>query len=179
MSRTAKVPVKIPEKAKVTIDATKVLVEGPKGKIQMSLPRNIKVEQKDGIVMVSRLSQDKQTRANHGTVRAHLVNMIEGTINGHKRELEIQGIGFRAALQGKKVMFNLGLSHPVEFEIPAGIDIKVPSQTSIMIEGIDNILVGQVAAKLRSIKKVEPYKGKGIRYLGENVRRKQGKSVAK
>lgn len=179
MSRIAKIPIQIPDKIKVKIETTKILMEGPRGKLELTVPHGIKVEQKDKTLGVARLNNDKQARANHGTVRAHLANMIEGLMNGHKRELEIQGIGFRAALQGKKIVFNLGFSHPVEYMIPNNIDIKVPTQTSILIEGADNTLVGQVAASIRAIKKVEPYKGKGIRYIGENVRRKQGKSVAK
>jgi len=179
MSRIAKVPIQIPDQVKVTVNAGKVSMEGPKGKLELMLPSHIELVQKDKTLNVNRHSNEKQARANHGTVRAHLANMIKGLMNGHQRELEIQGIGFRATLQGKKIVFNMGLSHPVEFEIPAGINIKVPTQTSILIEGTDNILVGQTAASIRSIKKVEPYKGKGIRYVGENVRRKQGKSVAK
>jgi large subunit ribosomal protein L6 len=179
MSRIAKIPIQIPDKIKVTIAAGKVQMEGPKGKLEMAVPANIQIVQQDKTLSVNRTGNDKQSRANHGTMRAILANMIEGLMNGHTRELEIQGIGFRAALQGKKIVFNLGLSHPVEFEIPAGVNIKVPTQTSILIEGADNILVGQTAASIRAIKEVEPYKGKGIRYVGENVRRKQGKSVAK
>jgi len=179
MSRTAKIPIVIPEKVKVTIEATKILIEGPKGKLERKVPHNIKIDQKDNALTVDRLNNEKQTRANHGTIRALIANMIEGVVNGHKKELEIQGIGFRAAVQGKKVVFNVGFSHPVEFDIPEDVDIKLPTQTSITVEGMDNIRVGQIAARIRLIKKVEPYKGKGIRYVGENVRRKQGKSVTK
>ncbi|HSA31416.1 MAG TPA: 50S ribosomal protein L6 [Candidatus Omnitrophota bacterium] len=179
MSRVGKIPVKVPKNVKVSIQNNTVLMEGAKGKITLDLPYGIKVEQKDDELMVARLSDVKQARANHGTVRAHLKNMIAGVLEGHKKELEIQGVGFRAQMQGKKVVFNLGFSHPVEFEQPEGVKISVPSQTSIIIEGVDKAAVGQVAAKIRDIKPPEPYKGKGIRYIGEKVRRKQGKSVGK
>ncbi len=179
MSRVGKIPVKVPKNAKVSIQGNEILVEGAKGKIKLDIPYGIKVEQKGEELTISRLSDVKQARANHGTVRANLQNMIDGVLEGHKKELEIQGVGFRAAMQGKKVVFNLGFSHPVEFEQPEGVKISVPSQTSIIIEGIDKALVGQVAAKIRDIKPPEPYKGKGIRYIGEKVRRKQGKSVGK
>ena len=179
MSRIGKNPVTLPKEIKVAVADRTVNMEGPKGKLNLTVPFGIKVESKDGQLIVNRAVDNKQNRANHGTVRAHLSNMVEGLINGHKKELDIQGIGFRAQLQGKKIVFNLGFSHPVEYEVPADVKVAVPSQTSIIIEGIDKEKVGQVAAKIRSLKPVEPYKGKGIRYVGEVVRRKQGKSVTK
>ncbi len=179
MSRVGKIPIKVPKTIKVLIQNSTVLVEGVKGKISLNIPYGIKVEQKDDELEIIRLTDVKQARANHGTVRANLQNMIEGVSEGHKKELEIQGVGFRAQMQGKKVIFSLGFSHPVEFEQPEGVKISVPSQTSIIIEGIDKAVVGQVAAKIRGFKPPEPYKGKGIRYSGEKVRRKQGKSVGK
>lgn len=179
MSRIGKIPVAVPKEVKVNIDATKVHVEGPKGKLDLQIPQNIKVELKDSNLLVTRQSETKQTRSTHGTIRALLVNMVTGVTKGHKKDLEIQGLGFRAQLQGKKIVFNLGLSHPVEFEVPGTVKVAVPTQTSITIEGADNLAVGQVAASIRAIKPVEPYKGKGIRYVGEFVRRKQGKSVTK
>lgn len=179
MSRIGKVPVSVPKDAKVTISNSTVLVEGNKGKLSLDIPQGIKLESMTDKIIVSRLSDIKQTRANHGTVRANLRNMIIGVTSGHKKELEIQGVGFRAQLQGKKVVLSLGLSHPVEFDSPEGIKITVPTLTSIIIEGIDKASVGQVAAKIRDLKPPEPYKGKGIRYVGEVVRRKQGKSVTK
>ena len=179
MSRIAKIPIEIPDQVKVILEDRWVRVEGSKGKLELPIPQGIQIEKNENSLLVNRVNNEKQVKANHGTVRALLAKMIEGLTNGHKRELEIQGIGFRALLQGKKIIFNVGLSHPVEFDIPEGVDIKVPTQTSITVEGIDNVQVGQVAARIRAIKPVEPYKGKGIRYVGENVRRKQGKSVAK
>ena len=154
-------------------------MEGPKGKIDLKLPWGIKVEFKDQLLNVNRGDDTKQSRANHGTTRAHLVNMVDGVTKGHKRELEIQGIGFRAQIQGKKIVFNFGFSHPVEYDIPADLKISAPTQTSIIVEGVDLGRVSQAAAQLKAFKPVEPYKGKGVRYLGEAVRRKQGKSVTK
>ncbi len=179
MSRLGKVPLVLPKEIKATVQASSVLLEGPKGKMTLDIPYGIKVELNDGVLTVTRGSDTKQNRANHGTVRAHLKNMVTGLIKGHKKELEIQGVGFRAQLQGKKISFTLGFSHPVEFEIPQGITAQVPSQTSIIIEGVDRGLVGRIASEIRAIKPPEPYKGKGIRYINEKVRRKQGKSVTK
>jgi large subunit ribosomal protein L6 len=179
MSKIGKIAVIVPKGVKVDINPSNVHVEGPKGKLDLPLPHGIKVECKDDRLMVTRTSDLKQDRANHGTIRAHLFNMVTGVTEGHKRDLELQGIGFRAQLQGKKIVFTLGLSHPVEFEVPDGIKVAVPSQTSVLIEGPDNFMVGQTAARIRALKPAEPYKGKGIRYVGEVVRRKQGKSVTK
>lgn len=179
MSRIGKNPIGLSKNVKVNIDQGCVRVEGPKGKLEINIPQGINVELKDEQLTVTRVSDEKQNRSNHGTIRARLANMIIGVEEGHKKDLEIQGIGFRAQLQGKKIIFNLGFSHPVEFEVPEGLKATVPNQTSITLEGPDNVLLGQVAAKIRDLKKVEPYKGKGIRYVGENVRRKLGKSAVK
>ena len=179
MSRIGKIPVIVPKDAKVILDKGSVRVEGPKGKLSLNLPPGIAIEQKDGRLLVSRGSDAKQNRANQGTVRALLVNMVNGVTKGHKKELEIQGVGFRGAVQGTKLTLNLGFSHPVEFAIPAGVKVLMPKPTEIVVEGIDNALVGYVAANIRGFKIPEPYKGKGIRYVGELVRRKQGKSVTK
>ncbi len=179
MSRTGKVPIDVPSGVKINAETGKVSVEGPKGKLELGIPHGINVEFKDEKLTVTRVSDAKQNRSNHGTIRARLSNMIVGVTEGHKKELEIQGIGFRAQLQGKKISFSLGFSHPVEFEIPDCVTATVPNQTSITIEGADNVSVGLISAKIRDLKPVEPYKGKGIRYVGEIVRRKQGKSAAK
>jgi len=179
MSRIGKIPVIVPKDAKVALDKGSVRVEGPKGKLSLNLPLGISLEQKDGKILVSRNSDSKQNRANQGTIRALIVNMVNGVTKGHKKELEIQGVGFRAAVQGTKLTLNLGFSHPIEFVIPAGVKVVAPKPTEITIEGIDNALVGYVAANIRGFKVPEPYKGKGIRYVGELVRRKQGKSVTK
>ena len=179
MSRIGKIPVSIPKEVKVNVSSDNVHVEGPKGKLDIKLPLGIKVEFKDQLLKIDRTSHTKQDRANHGTVRSHLVNMVVGVTQGHKRELEIQGIGLRAQLQGKKVVFNFGFSHPVEFEVPSEVKISVPTQTNLIVEGADIAKVTHVASQLRRLKPVEPYKGKGVRYTGEIVRRKQGKSVTK
>lgn len=179
MSRVGKVPVTIPKDVKLSMSASEIQVEGARGKLAVVIPQGIKVGQDADKVTFDRLSNTKQGRANHGTVRALLANMITGVTKGHRKELEIQGLGFRANLQGQRIVFSLGFSHPVEFEVPNDVKIQVPTQTSIIIEGADKMRVGQVAAKIRSLKPVEPYKGKGIRYVGEIVRRKQGKSVTK
>ena len=179
MSRIGKIPVSVPKEIKVAITAGNVQLQGPKGKLELNIPHGIRVEQKDNQLLVQRDVDTKQGRANHGTVRAHLVNMMDGLVKGHKKEVEIQGLGFRAQLKGTQIVFNLGLSHPVEFDVPANVKVAVPTQTSIIVEGADIQAVGQLAAKIRALKPVEPYKGKGIRYVGEIVRRKQGKSVTK
>ena len=137
------------------------------------------MEQKDPTLVVDRLNNTKQSRSNHGTIRVHLVNMIEGVTKGHKKELEIQGVGFRAQIKGDALLLNLGFSHPVEYKFPKEIKVSAPQPTQVVVEGIDKTLVGRVAANIRDIKPPEPYKGKGIRYLGEAIRRKQGKSVTK
>ena len=179
MSRIGKIPVAVPKEVKVGIDKSAVTLEGGKGKLNLPIPDGIKVEHKEGQLLVTRTNDVKQTRATHGTIRALLVNMVEGVTKGHKKELEIQGVGFRAALQGTKLTLNLGLSHPVEYEVSKEVKMTVNQQTGIVIEGTDKAIVGEVAAEIRRIKPPEPYKGKGIRYSGEYVRRKQGKSVTK
>ena len=179
MSRIGKIPVIVPKDVKINVKDSLVHLEGTKGKLDLSVQHGISVEVANDRLLVNRNSNTKQSRANHGTIRARLANMITGVTKGHKKELEIQGIGFRAQLQGSKIVFVLGFSHPVEFEIPKDVKVMVPTQTSIIIEGADKEKVGQIAASIRNLKPVEPYKGKGIRYLGEAVRRKQGKSVTK
>jgi len=179
MSRIGKIPINIPKGLKVSLQETRIALEGPKGKLQLDLPQGIRLEQKEGQLFVQRLSNAKQHRANHGTVHRLIENMMTGVIQGHKKELEIQGVGFRAQMQGKKLSINLGFSHPVEFEPPQGVTVTLSKPTSITVEGVDRAAVGQTAARIRQYKPPEPYKGKGIRYVGEVVRRKQGKSVIK
>jgi len=179
MSRLGKVPIVIPKDVKVTLAGKLLTVEGKKGKLSINIPNGIDVKQEGQQLSIQRLSDVKQCRANHGTVWSNIQNLITGVTEGHKKEMEILGVGLRAQLQGSKMIFNLGFSHPVEFAVPKELKVSVPTQTSIIVEGIDKVLVGQVAAKIRALKKPEPYKGKGIRYVGEKVRRKQGKSVTK
>jgi len=179
MSRIGKSPVSVPKEVKVKIDPSQISLEGPKGKLTLDIPHGITVEHVENKLVVNRVSNVKQNRANHGTIRSCLSNMVVGVTAGHKKDLEIQGIGFRAQLEGKKIVFGLGFSHPVEYQIPGDVKVSLPNPTSVVIEGPDNARVGQEAAKIRALKPVEPYKGKGIRYVGEIVRRKQGKSVSK
>lgn len=179
MSRIGNNPVSVPKEVKIKLDPGVILLEGPNGKLSMNIPHGIKIEHAEDQLVVNRASNAKQNRANHGTIRRCLSNMVVGVTKGHKKDLEIQGIGFRAQVDGKKIVLGLGFSHPVEFAIPADVKISLPNQTSISVEGADKARVGQVASKIRSLKPVEPYKGKGIRYVGEIVRRKQGKSVSK
>ena len=169
----------MPKEVKATITESVVTLEGPKGKLSLDLPYGIKVEQKENQLVINRLNDAKQSRANHGTIRARLAQIITGVTKGHKKSLEIQGVGYRAQLKGKTVEFNLGLSHSVQFPVPEGVTVTIPQPTEIHLEGVDNVFVGQIAAKMRALKRPEPYKGKGIRYSGEVVRRKQGKSITK
>lgn len=179
MSRLAKIPVDMPKNVKVSFDKINVNVEGPKGKLSMVLPLDVALEQKDDRLFVNRLSDTKQARSNHGTTKRLIDNMCAGVSSGHKRDLEIQGVGFRAAMQGNKLILNVGFSHPVEYEIPKDVKVTSAKPTEISVEGVDKSLVGLVAAKIRGFKPPEPYKGKGIRYAGEIVKRKQGKQVTK
>lgn len=179
MSRIGKNPITILEKVKVNIADSLVTVEGPKGKLEQSIPFGIKVEVKDNLVSVTRLNETKQSKSNHGTIRALIFNMIKGVVEGYQKELEIQGVGFRAQTQGKFLNLQLGFTHPVNFPVPDDIKVSTPKPTHIIIQGIDKFKVGEVSANIRKIFPPEPYKGKGIRYVGEYVRRKQGKAVTK
>jgi large subunit ribosomal protein L6 len=179
MSRIGKIPLEIPNSVKVAINGKNVNVEGPKGKLSHHLPEGVSVEQKDNKIVVTRQRNDKQSASNHGTVRALIRNMMIGVSEGHKKNLEVQGVGFRVAVQGEKLVMNVGFSHQIEYVIPKSVKLTSAKPTEISIEGTDKQTVGQVAAEIRSKKPPEPYKGKGIRYAGEVVKRKQGKSVTK
>ncbi len=179
MSRIGKIPIKVPKIVKYSFNNGAALLEGPKGKLSMNLPLGISVEQKEDQLLVKRSSHTKQNKANHGTTRALLVNIINGITQGHKKELSIQGVGFKAQMQGSNLVLNVGLSHPVSYPIPQEVKISVPNPNSIIVESIDKAMVGLVASQIRGVKPPEPYKGKGIRYIDEVVRRKQGKSVTK
>jgi len=178
MSRIGIKEISVPEKVEVKVgDKSDLTVDGPKGKLEWKLPEGIGIEQNDGTVSVTRDSEAREVRALHGTSRALLANMIEGVSNGFTKELEIQGVGFRAAVKGKELDLSLGFSHPVLHPIPDELTVTVEENTKIKVEGIDKQLVGQFAADVRSYYPPEPYKGKGVRYSDEYVRRKQGKSV--
>ena len=177
MSRIGKQPIAIPPKVKVEVKGQKVSVEGPKGKLQFDLPRHTSLKVEGGNVLVSRQGDDAQARALHGLSRALVNNMVKGVSEGFVKKLEIQGVGFKAAVQGKTVNMTLGYSHPINYPIPDQIKVVVEENTKITIEGPDKQVVGQVASELRSFYPPEPYKGKGVRYVGEHVTRKEGKTV--
>jgi large subunit ribosomal protein L6 len=178
MSRIGKQPVKVPSGVKVSIKDSALNIEGPKGKLDLILPFGTKAEAVGSEIIVKRISDIKDHRMKHGLARALINNMVKGVTAGFSKDLEIQGVGFKAQLNGKKLVLNLGFSHPVEFDIPDGITILVPKPTQITVQGIDKQLVGEVSAKIRAFYKPEPYKGKGIRYANEYVRKKAGKTVA-
>ncbi len=177
MSRIGKQPIVIPPKVKVEVSGQKVLVEGPKGKLDWELPRRTSLKVQDGKILVARVGDDAQTKALHGLSRALVNNMVKGVSEGFVKKLEIQGVGFKAAVQGNVVNLNLGYSHPINYPIPNQIKVTVEENTKLTVEGPDKRVVGQVAAELRSFYPPEPYKGKGVRYLGEHVQRKEGKTV--
>ncbi|GAA5482372.1 50S ribosomal protein L6 [Haloferula sargassicola] len=179
MSRVGLKPISLPEKVKVSVSGETVQVEGPKGKLDFSLPKGIKVKEEDGAIVVSRATEQREHRALHGTVRSIVNNMITGVSQGFVKELEIQGVGMRAAVKGQDLDLSLGKSHPILHPIPSDLTVSVNENTKIKVEGIDKQKVGQFAAEVRSYYPPEPYKGKGVRYAGERVRRKEGKSVGK
>jgi large subunit ribosomal protein L6 len=177
MSRIGKQPIAIPSTVKVEVKGQKIFVEGPKGKLDWELPRRTSLKVQDGKIIVSRDGDDAQARALHGLSRALVNNMVNGVAEGFVKKLEIQGVGFKAAVQGRIVNLNLGYSHPINYQIPEQIKVTVEENTKLTIEGPDKKVVGQVAAELRSFYPPEPYKGKGVRYVGEHVQRKEGKTV--
>ena len=177
MSRIGKQPIAIPPKVKVEVKGQKIFDEGPKGRLDWELPRRTSLKVLDGKIVVSRAGEDAQAKALHGLSRALVNNMVRGVTEGFVKKLEIQGVGFKAAVQGKNVNLVLGFSHPINYAIPEQIKVTVEENTKLTIEGPDRRLVGQVAAELRSFYPPEPYKGKGVRYVGEHVQRKEGKTV--
>ncbi len=177
MSRIGKLPVVVPPKVKVEIKGQNVFVEGPRGKLDFELPRRMSIKLDGGNVIVSRDGDDAEAKALHGLSRALVNNMVKGVSDGFVKKLEIQGVGFKAAVQGKMINLVLGYSHPVNYPIPDQITVKVEENTKVTIEGPSKQLVGQVAAEIRSFYPPEPYKGKGVRYSTEKVRRKEGKTV--
>lgn len=177
MSRIGKNPVAIPAKVKVTVNGARVAVEGPKGKLELSLPRFTSAQVDGANVKVARASDSAEAKAMHGLARALINNMVRGVSEGFQKKLEIQGVGFKAALQGGVVNLALGYSHPINYPVPAGIKVAVEDNTKLTIDGADKELVGRVASEIRSYYPPEPYKGKGVRYAGEKVVRKEGKTV--
>jgi large subunit ribosomal protein L6 len=177
MSRIGKMPVAVPPKVKVEINGQQVSVEGPKGRLEFELPRRTTAKLDGDNVLVSRAGEDAEAKSLHGLSRALIQNMVKGVSEGFVKKLEIQGVGFKAAVQGDKVNLSLGYSHPVNYPIPRQIKVTVEENTKLTIEGPDKQMVGQVAAEIRSYYPPEPYKGKGVRYAGEKVVRKEGKTV--
>ena len=177
MSRIGKQPITIPEKVKVDVKGQKVLIEGPKGKLNFELPRRTGAKVDGKNILVSRQGEDAEAKALHGLSRSILNNMVRGVSEGFVKKLEIQGVGFKAAVQGNVVNLSLGYSHPLNYPIPAQIKVTVEENTKLTIEGPDKQVVGQVAAEIRSYYPPEPYKGKGVRYSDEHVVRKEGKTV--
>jgi large subunit ribosomal protein L6 len=175
MSRIGKQPIAVPDGVEITVEPELVRVKGPKGELAERVSREIGVEQQNGELLVTRPSDRGEHRALHGLTRSLIFNMVEGVTNGYEKRLEIQGVGYRAQLQGRKLVLALGYSHPVELEAPEGIDFEVPVPTRIVVRGISKQAVGEVAANIRKRRPPEPYKGKGIRYEGEYVPRKVGK----
>jgi len=176
LSRIGKIPIPIPEGVTVTIRDNLVHCKGPLGELSFTVDEAIRVRQENGAVVVERQSDERRERALHGLTRSMIANMIEGVSKGFQKTLEIHGTGYRAFMQGNKLNLSLGFSHPVEIEAPEGIKFEVPSATTIVVKGVDKQLVGQTVARIRALRPPEPYLGKGIRYQGERVRRKEGKA---
>lgn len=179
MSRVGKMPITLPDKVSIKIDNRHVTVEGPKGKLEWQMPEGVDLRQQDGSVVIERASDLRSHRALHGTARSIVNNMVHGVHEGFVKNLEIKGVGFRAAIKGSALDLSLGYSHPVLHPIPEDIKVTVNENTKISVEGIDKQRVGQFAAEVRAYYPPEPYKGKGVAYVGEHIRRKEGKSVKK
>jgi large subunit ribosomal protein L6 len=179
MSRIGKSPVPVPNGVAVTLSGTTITVKGPKGELSRELPAAMQVSQENGTVVVARPSDEQAHKALHGLTRTLIANMIEGVTKGYTKTLEITGVGYKAEPKPYGLQLALGYSHQIEFKAPKGISLKTPNPTTVVIEGMSKELVGQVAAEIRSLRKPEPYKGKGVRYQGEQIRRKAGKAGGK
>jgi len=177
MSRIGKQLINIPAGVTVAVNLPEVTVTGPKGELKLIVAPKINVEVKDNQVFVTRLNEDKKTKANHGTTRAHINNMIKGVVEQFKKDLEIRGTGYKAVLMGNKLRLNVGFIHPVDIEAPVGITFMVPEDTKVSVIGCDKTVVGQVASNIHKVRKPEPYKGKGIRYADEFIKLKAGKKA--
>lgn len=177
MSRIGKQPVEVPKGVDVTVQGQTVTVKGSKGELTFDAHPDVTVKMEDGQVVVARPTDSARHKALHGLTRSLISNMVEGVSNGFSKTLEIVGVGYRADKKGKGITLNLGFSHPVEYEAREGIELEVPNQTTVVVRGADKQMVGQTAAEIRSFRPPEPYKGKGIRYQGEQVRRKAGKTA--
>jgi large subunit ribosomal protein L6 len=179
MSRIGKMPIPLSSQAKIEIKDLNIRVSGPKGTLEQRLTDQVTITQEPGVITVTRVDDSKKAKAQHGLYRMLISNMVEGVTNGFTRKLEIAGVGYRAELKNDLLALTLGYSHMIYFKAPDEIKIEVPDQVTVLISGIDKALVGQVAAKIRSFRKPEPYRGKGIKYAGEVIRRKEGKAAGK
>jgi len=177
MAGVGRWPVPIPEKVKVAERTGRVTVQGPKGNLELEIGPALSVQVLDGTVVVTRLEESRQARALHGLTRKLIANMVQGVSKGFSRTLEISGVGYRAEVRGNVVQFSLGFSHPIVFHLPSGVQAKVERQTVVTLEGVDKQLLGEVAAAMRRLRPPEPYKGKGIKYAEEKIRRKAGKTA--
>lgn len=177
MSRIGRKPIPIPSGVDITLSGNHITVKGPKGTLQQDLPRDMIIKNEDGTITVERPTEQRQHRSLHGLTRSLIANMVQGVTEGYKKDLEIQGVGYRAAAKGKDLEFALGFSHPVTVQAPEGISFEVPAPTKITVSGADKQAVGQVAAEIRALRPPDSYKGKGIRYAGEFVRKKAGKAA--
>jgi large subunit ribosomal protein L6 len=176
MSRIGRLPIPVPGGVEISIDGRQVTVKGPQGTLSRAVPGEITVRQDDGQLLVERPDDGRENRALHGLTRSLVANMVEGVTKGFRKDLEIHGVGYRVQAQGKDLVFSLGYSHPVPVKAPEGISFEVSTPTRLAVKGIDKQQVGQVAAEIRSLRKPDPYKGKGVRYAGEAIRRKAGKT---
>jgi large subunit ribosomal protein L6 len=179
MSRIGKSPISIPPKVQIEIEGSRIAVKGPKGELSRVLPTAVTVEQSGETLLVKRSDESRSSRQLHGLSRTLVANMVEGVSKGFQRRLEIQGVGYRAQVQGRNLNLNIGYSHPVQISPPEGIQFAVEGNTNVVVSGFDKELVGNIAAQIRDVRPPEPYKGKGIRYAGEMVRRKAGKAGKK
>jgi large subunit ribosomal protein L6 len=179
MSRIGKRPIPVPQKVTVAITGQHVAVKGPKGELARTLPAEVEIVQSGEEILVNRRNESRPARQRHGLSRTLVANMVEGVSQGFQRRLEIQGVGYRAQVQGRNLILSVGYSHPVEIAPPDGIQLAVENNTNVLVSGIDKELVGNISAKIRAVRPPEPYKGKGIRYSGEVVRRKAGKAGKK
>ena len=179
MSRIGKSPISIPDKVQVSINGDAITAKGPKGELNFVKSNIINIEQDGNSIIVKRFSEDKKSKSLHGLTRSIVNNMVTGVSTGFKKVLQIEGVGFKAEMKGKRLFLNLGYSHPIVVLPPDGINFATPNATTVEIEGFDKQLLGEVAFKIRDLRKPEPYKGKGIRYQGEYIRRKAGKSASK
>ncbi|MCS1352570.1 50S ribosomal protein L6 [Mechercharimyces sp. CAU 1602] len=176
MSRIGRLPIQIPAGVEVTLTDNEITVKGPKGTLTRTIHADIKVEMEENQMVVTRPSDHRTHRSLHGTTRSNIANMVEGVTKGFTKVLELVGVGYRAQMKGSKLVLNVGYSLPVEMDLPEGIDLEVPKQTEIHVKGINKELVGATAANIRSVREPEPYKGKGIKYSDERIRRKEGKT---